>query len=95
MVETDRPMPQFKLDMRQVLEVLRLKHEHHLSIREIARSCVIPSSTVGDYLLRVEAAQLGWPLPEDAVRWFKVSPSAQPLIALTAYANKLKQASGV
>lgn len=64
MVETGRPMPPLKLDMRQVLEVLRLKHEHHLSIREIARSCEIASSTVGDYLLRVEAAQLGWPLPE-------------------------------
>lgn len=57
-------MPRFKLDMRQVLEVLRLKYEHQLSIREIARSCGIPSSTVGDYLLRVEAVQLGWPLPE-------------------------------
>lgn len=56
-------MPRFKLDMRQVLEVLRLKHEHHLPVREIARSCEIPSSTVGDSLRRVEAAQLGWPLP--------------------------------
>lgn len=50
--------------MRQVIEILRLKHEHHLSIREIARSCGIASSTVGDYLLRAEAAGVGWPLPE-------------------------------
>lgn len=50
--------------MRQVLEILRLKHEHRLSIREIARSCGVASSTVGDYLLRAEAAHLGWPLPE-------------------------------
>jgi transposase len=50
--------------MRQVIEILRLKHEHHLSIREIARSCGIASSTVGDYLLRAEAGGLGWPLPE-------------------------------
>lgn len=50
--------------MRQVIEILRLKHEHHLSIREIARSCGIASSTVGDYLLRAEAAGLRWPLPE-------------------------------
>jgi transposase len=50
--------------MRQVIEILRLKHEHHLSIREIARSCGIPSSTVGDYLLRAEAAGVEWPLPE-------------------------------
>lgn len=50
--------------MRQVIEILRLKHEHHLSIREIARSCGLASSTVGDYLLRAEAAGLKWPLPE-------------------------------
>jgi hypothetical protein len=50
--------------MRQIIEILRLKHEHHLSIREIARSCGIASSTVGDYLLRAEAAGLKWPLPE-------------------------------
>lgn len=50
--------------MRQVIEILRLKHEHHLSIREIARSCGLASSTVGDYLLRAEAAGLEWPLPE-------------------------------
>lgn len=50
--------------MRQIIEILRLKHEHHLSIREIARSCGIASSTVGDYLLRAETARLGWPLPE-------------------------------
>lgn len=50
--------------MRQVIEILRLKHEHHLSIREIARSCGVASSTVGDYLLRAEAAGLKWPLPE-------------------------------
>ena len=50
--------------MRQVIEILRLKHEHHLSVREIARSCGLARSTVGDYLLRAEAAQLSWPLPE-------------------------------
>jgi hypothetical protein len=44
--------------MRQVIEILRLKHEQ---IREIARSCGIASSTVGDYLLRAEASGLKWP----------------------------------
>lgn len=50
--------------MRHVIEILRLKHEHRLSVREIARSCGVAPSTVGDYLVRAEAAQLGWPLPE-------------------------------
>lgn len=57
-------MPRKVLVMRQVIEILRLKHEHHLSIREIARSCGLASSTVGDYLRRAEAAGWQWPLPE-------------------------------
>ena len=50
--------------MRQVVEILRLKFQHQLSIRQIARSCHLPPSTVGDYLQRAEVAQLVWPLPE-------------------------------
>jgi transposase len=51
--------------MRQIKEILRLKFEHQLSIREIARSCAVPASTVGDYLKRAELAGLSWPLPEE------------------------------
>src|SRR5207253_9265553 len=40
-------------------------HQNHLSIREIARSCGLPTSTVGDYLKRAEAAGLAWPIPEE------------------------------
>jgi transposase len=50
--------------MRQIQELLRLKHQNQLSIREIARSCALPTSTVGDYLKRAAAAGLSWPLPE-------------------------------
>jgi transposase len=57
-------MAQKTLPMRQIQEVLRLKHQNQLSIREIARSCHLPASTVGDYLKRAESAGLGWPLPE-------------------------------
>src|SRR6266702_8566460 len=58
------PMAQTKLTMRQIQEILRLKHQNQLSIREIARSCGLPTSTVGDYLKRAEAAAISWPLPE-------------------------------
>jgi len=51
--------------MRQIQEILRLKHQNQLSIREIARSCGLPTSTVGDYLKRAEIAKIGWPLPPD------------------------------
>lgn len=50
--------------MRYVKDILRLKHQNHLSVREIANSCGLPASTVGDYLQRAEAAGLSWPLPE-------------------------------
>lgn len=50
--------------MRQIQEILRLKYHNQLSVREIARSCGVAVSTVGDYLKRAEAASLTWPLPE-------------------------------
>ena len=57
-------MARKKLSMRQLHEILRLKYQNQLSIREIARSCGLPTSTVGDYLKRAEAAAIPWPLPE-------------------------------
>jgi transposase len=50
--------------MRQIQEILRLKYQNQLSVREIARSCGLPTSTVGDYLKRAEAASLSWPLAQ-------------------------------
>jgi transposase len=57
-------MARTPLTMRQINEILRLKYQCQLSVRDIARSCGLPTSTVGDYLGRAEAAQLVWPLPE-------------------------------
>jgi len=51
--------------MRKIREVLRLKLELGLENRQIARSCQIPHSSVGNYLNRAKAANLSWPLPED------------------------------
>lgn len=50
--------------MRQIQEVLRLKYQNQLSVREIARSCGLAVSTVGDYVKRAESAAVTWPLPE-------------------------------
>ncbi|MCL0073680.1 IS21 family transposase, partial [Dehalococcoidia bacterium] len=47
--------------MRKIKEVLRLKYACGLSKREIAHSCNVARSTVGDYLRRARAAGLGWP----------------------------------
>ena len=57
-------MPQERLTMRKIKEILRLKHEAGLSNRAIAGACKISNSTVGEYLRRAEAAGIGWPLGE-------------------------------
>jgi transposase len=51
--------------MRKIREVLRLKFEGGLENRQIARSCAIPHSTVGNYLSRAAASGLAWPLPPE------------------------------
>ena len=57
-------MARKNIPMRHVKDILRLKHHNHLSVREVARSCGLPISTVGIYLQRAEVAGLAWPLPE-------------------------------
>ena len=51
--------------MRQIREVLRLRHEKGLSQRSIAASCGIASGTVSEYLGRWKSSGLGWPLAAD------------------------------
>lgn len=57
-------MPQERLPVRKIREVIRLHHEGQLSNRAIARVCKISNSTAGEYLKRAALANLGWPLPE-------------------------------
>ena len=57
-------MARKSIHMRYVKDILRLKHQNDLSVRQIAASCGLPASTVGDYLQRAQAAGLSWPLPE-------------------------------
>ena len=64
MLKLNPPRARKNIVVRQVIEILRLKYQHHLSVREIARSCGLAASTVGDTLQRAEVAQLTWPLPE-------------------------------
>ena len=48
----------------KIEELLRLKFAAGLSNRQIARSCAVSRTTVGEYLRRAEQAGIGWPLPE-------------------------------
>lgn len=54
-------MAKRRLSVRKIKEILRLKHDCCLSKREIAQSCNVAPSTVGDYLRRARAAGLAWP----------------------------------
>ena len=54
-----------RLSMRTIREILRLKWDCHRSNREIAQSCHIARSSVGECLARAAAAGLAWPLPPE------------------------------
>lgn len=58
-------MPQQRLSMRKLSEILRLKYGQKFSARQIAKCCGIGKSTVSTYLLKAEKAGISWPLPED------------------------------
>jgi transposase len=51
--------------MRKIRDLLRLRFEEHLSIRDVSASLQMPFTTVTDHLRRAKAAGLSWPLPED------------------------------
>ena len=53
-------MPRERLSMRKIREVLRLRFENNLSYRDIASSCRMGRSTVGEYLRRAETAGVTW-----------------------------------
>lgn len=53
-----------RLPMRKLREIIRLRLEAGLSGRAIARSCNLSSSTISEYLGRITAAKLTWPLPK-------------------------------
>ena len=76
-------MPQERLPVRKIREVIRLHHEAELSNRAIARVCKVSNSTVGEYLVRAEQADLGWPLPEgldDAVLYQRLFPEKNKIV---------------
>lgn len=51
-----------RLEMPRTREILRLKHEVKLSLREIAQACNCGKSTVSDILCRAEKAGISWPV---------------------------------
>src|SRR5262249_21735639 len=60
----DAQLPQKRLTMRKLKEVLRL-HSLGLSQHQIARSCSISQSTVHECVSAAQSAGIGWPLPDN------------------------------
>ncbi len=58
-------MPQDKLSMRKIRDVLRLRHSTDLSLDAIARALTISKGVVAKYLKLAGDAGLSWPLPDD------------------------------
>ncbi|HZU28650.1 MAG TPA: IS21 family transposase [Bryobacteraceae bacterium] len=88
--------------MRKIHEILRLHFEQKLGQRQIARSANVSQSTVHDYLVRAEHANLAWPLAEDwdetrlEVALFPSAPAAerptkQPLPDFAALGQQREQ----
>ncbi len=80
-------MPAERTPMRKIKEVLRLRFEAKLGVRQISCSLKMGLGTVSLHLERAEAAGLSWPLPEDMddqVLESALFPS-QPASARTAY----------
>lgn len=50
--------------MRKIREVLRLRQEHGMIARDVAKACGVGCTTVLEYGYRAKAANLEWPLPE-------------------------------
>ncbi len=57
-------MPAARISMRNIIEVLRLKHEAKLSHEKIARACGVSKGVVSKYVSLASAKGVGWPLPE-------------------------------
>jgi transposase len=48
--------------MRKIREVLRLTHEHKLSIRQVSRATGIGKSTAGEFVARAKVIGITWPI---------------------------------
>ena len=54
-----------RVTMQKIKDILRLKFEAKLSLRQIALSLSLSLGVISKYVQRAEAAGLGWPLPDD------------------------------
>lgn len=58
-------MAHWRVSMRKIREILRLRYECGLSFASISGSCGVGDTTVSDCISRAKAAGVTWPLPHD------------------------------
>src|SRR3974390_894013 len=58
-------MPKKRVSMRKIREVLRLTHEHKLSVREVSKATGIGKTTVGEFVARAKVIGITWPIPPE------------------------------
>lgn len=61
------------LSMRKIREILRLKHDCNLSIRQISASTRVSVGAVTKYLQFFVKSELSWPLPDEADDTFLIN----------------------
>ena len=57
-------MPNRRILMRQIKEILRLKYQAKLSHEKIARAYGLSKGAIGKYVSLAKAKGLSWPLPD-------------------------------
>jgi transposase len=58
-------MPKKRVSMRKIREVLRLTHEHKLSVRQVSRATGVGKTAVGEFVARAGVIGITWPIPEE------------------------------
>src|SRR5262249_37528151 len=58
-------MPKKRVLMRKIREVLRLTHEHKLSVRQVSKATGVGKTAVGEFLARARVIGITWPIPPE------------------------------
>jgi len=58
-------MPKKRVLMRKIREVLRLTHEHKLSVRQVSRATGVGKTAVGEFVARAKVIGITWPIPPE------------------------------
>lgn len=64
--------------MRKLLEILRLKFDNKLSLRDISKVANVSKTTVGEYIKLFTGSKLPWPLPPEYLDESKLSLKLDP-----------------